>query len=386
MNLLLMGPDWKSVAGLRGELVRDMLAAGWTVTIGAGGARDAAFSALSAAGASCVALPLSRTSISPLGDLKLLVTVYGLCRRLKPDVVVAVTVKPVTIGLIAAWLAEVPVRTGMITGLGYAFTEGPGLKRRLVRTAVSLLYRMSLGRASRVFFQNDDDIADFRKLRLLSERTPVTRTNGSGVDLVRFSAVPLPSGPLVFVMVARLLIDKGVREFADAARRSLWKHPELKFRLVGAFDSNPAAIQRNEIESLVAEGVIEYLGELSDVRPALRNAHIFVLPSYREGTPRAALEALAMGRPVLTTDVPGCREVVIDGVTGRLVKARSPDAIVEAIEWFVQCKEELELMAVAARKDCEFRFDVHSVNRIVMNQLKSDLAGCERLTGDSFAA
>lgn len=374
MNLLLIGPDWKAVAGLRGELVRDMLAAGWRVTIGAGGDPDAAFEALRAAGADCVPLPLARASISPVRDLMLLAAVYRLCRRLKPDAVLGVAVKPVTYGLIAAGRAGVPVRAGMVTGLGYAFTEGRELKRTLVRAGVSLLYRWSLGGATRVLFQNDDDIAEFRRRGLLPDRIAVTRTNGSGVDLGRYAEAPLPDGPLTFVMVARLLVDKGVREYAEAARRSRTRHPDLRFRLVGSLDPNPAAIQKGEVEAWEAEGALEYLGQLADVRPALRDAHVFVLPSYREGTPRSALEALAIGRPILTTDVPGCREVVVDGVTGRKVAVRDVDALVEAVDWFVARRSDLPAMAARARADAETRFDVLAVNRVVMDGLTADVA------------
>lgn len=378
MHLLLIGPDWNAVKRLRTDLVQDMLRAGWRVTIAAGAPEGEDAAAFRALGVECVTIPVARTSTSLASGLALTAAVWRLCRRVRPDAVLSITVKPVTFGLIAAALARVPVRAGMITGLGYAFTEGRELKRRVVRLFVGLLYALSLRTATRALFQNDDDIADFRRQGLLPASLPLTRTNGSGVDLGHYAAAPLPKGALTLVMVARLLVDKGVREYAGAARLVRSKHPEVRFRLVGALDANPAAVSQAELDEWVAEGVIDYVGHHSDIRPFLRSAHVFVLPSYREGTPRSALEALAMGRPVLTTDVPGCREVVQDKVTGRLVAVRSAPAIAEAVEWFIGNAPVLPSMAAHARQDAEQRFDVRAVNSVVMTALESDLARVTR--------
>lgn len=379
LHLLLIGPDWDAVKRLRTALVQDMLRAGWRVTIAAGSPEGDDAAAFRQLGVECVTIPVARTSLNLASGLGLMAAVWRLCRRIRPDAVLAITVKPVTFGLIAAALARVPVRAGMITGLGYAFTDGRELKRRIVRQLVGPLYALSLRTATRAFFQNDDDIADFRRQGLLPDSLRLTRTNGSGVDLAHYDAVPLPTGDPTFVMVARLLVDKGVREYADAARMVRARNPRVTFRLVGALDSNPAAVTQEELDEWVAEGIIDYVGYHADIRSVLQSAHVFVLPSYREGTPRSGLEALAMGRPILTTDVPGCREIVQDKVTGRLVAVRSAAAVADAVEWFIDNESAWPSMAAAARQDAEHRFDVHAVNNVVMSALEADLARITQL-------
>lgn len=369
MHLFLIGPDWQITARFRTEFVRDALAAGWRVTIAAGGQPGGDADGFRAMGVTCLGLPSRRNRIDPIEDLAMVGEVDRQCRRLKPDVALAFTVKPVTFGLIGAALARVPVRAAMITGAGYALTDGVELKRRIIRLFVSLLYRISLGLSHRVIFQNDDDLADFERLSLISPNLARTRINGSGVDLDRFAQAPLPDGPITFVMVARLLIEKGVREFVDAARQVKARFPDTRFVLVGPMDTNPTAITKAEIDGWVTEGILDYRGPQADVRPFLQDAHVFTLPSYREGTPRSALEALATGRPVLTVDVPGCREVVVDGVTGRMVQVRNSDAVAEAMTWFIANRSRLPEMSRQARADAESRFDVHGVNRTIMSAL-----------------
>lgn len=378
MHLLLVGPDWQITARFRTEFVRDVLAAGWRVTIAAGGEPTADADGFRAMGIACLALPSRRNRIDPLEDLAMVREVARQCRRLKPDAVLAFTVKPVTFGLIGAAIARVPVRAAMITGAGYALMDGAEFKRRIVRLVVSLLYRTSLGLSHRVIFQNDDDLADFERLGLIGPNLSRTRINGSGVDLDRFARAPLPEGPMTFVMVARLLVEKGVREFVNAARQVKARHPDARFVLVGPMDTNPTAITEGEVNAWAVEGVIEYRGAQADVRPFLRDAHVFVLPSYREGTPRSALEALATGRPILTVDVPGCREVVVDGVTGRMVEVRSADAVAQAMAWFVANRDGLPEMSRQARADAESRFDVRGVNRTIMSALAEDRAASRR--------
>lgn len=373
MHLLLIGPDWDAVRRLRKDLVQDMLKAGWRLTIAAGGPEGEDAALFRSEGVDCVTIPVARTSTDLVTGLGLMMAIWRLCRSIRPDAALAITVKPVTFGLIATALAGVPLRVAMITGLGYAFTAGREFKRRTVRVIVGVLYALSLRMGTRAIFQNDDDVAEFRRLGLLPAALPVTRTNGSGVDLTRYAAMPMPDGPLTFVMVARLLVDKGVREYAEAAKRVRARYPDVRFRLVGALDSNPAAVAQAEVDEWVADGAIDYVGHQSDVRPFLQAAHVFVLPSYREGTPRSALEALATGRPVLTTDVPGCREVVDDRVTGRLVPVRSASAIEEGAIWFIENSFQLPSMGAKARQDAVHRFDVHAVNGVIMAALEADL-------------
>ena len=273
--------------------------------------------------------PMARTGVDPRRDVVTLLALYRLFRTFKPDVVLPYTMKPIIYGCLAARLARVPRSYALCTGAGYAFTaaspgssEGVRLadrRKALVRALSVPLYRLALRRANGVFAFNDADAAMFRERRLAPPSAWIRTIAGSGVDLARFSASPPPTGPPVFLMIARLLRDKGVREFVGAARRLKATHPGARCRLIGPFDSNPTAISRREVEEWVAEGAVEYGGAVDDVRPHLASCSVFVLPSYREGLSRTVLEAMASGRAVITTNGPGCAEPVRCGRTGLVV-------------------------------------------------------------------
>ncbi len=207
-------------------------------------------------------------------------------------------------------------------------------ERGLLRSLVQGLYALALRRAHKAFFQNPDDERLFRQLGLLPANVPSCVVNGSGVDIRAYAPAPIPSAPS-FLLVARLLGDKGVREYADAARRIRTRHPEAVFGLVGWIDENPNAIEQHELDGWVKEGVLEFHGRLADVRPAIANCNVYVLPSYREGTPRTVLEAMAMGRAIVTTNAPGCRETVVDGDNGLLVPIKSVAALEAAMQRFI---------------------------------------------------
>jgi glycosyltransferase involved in cell wall biosynthesis len=222
---------------------------------------------------------------------------------LKTDVLISYTIKPVVWGTLAAAQASVPQRVAMITGLGYAFTDAQGVKRALVRSVAKILYRFALRRSTRIIFQNPDDRALFKQLGLLPDGNRTAIVNGSGVDTAAFPDIALPDSTS-FLMIARLLGDKGVREYGDAARMVKQSYPDVPVRLVGFLDESPDCITQDELDRMI-EGGVEFVGKLDDVRPAIANARIYVLPSYREGTPRSVLEAMSMGRAIITTDAPG---------------------------------------------------------------------------------
>lgn len=325
-------------------------------------------------------ISLRRTGMNPLADLASLMGLWRLMRRIQPDYVLSYTIKPVIYGTLAAGLARVPHRFALITGLGYAFqgqldsAEVAGNKQRgLLRALVQGLYAFSLRVAKKVFFQNPDDEALFRKLGILRDTAGSVVVNGSGVDVAEYSVSALPvvtsdSGP-IFLLIARLLGDKGVREYAEAARRIKIRYPHCVFRLVGWIDDNPDAIKQHELDGWMAEGVLEYLGRLSDVRPAIVDCSVYVLPSYREGTPRTVLEAMAMARAIVTTDAPGCRETVLDGENGFLVPARDVDALTEAMLRFVHAPELANQMGHRSRQIAEEKYDVHKVNAVMLREM-----------------
>ena len=316
-------------------------------------------------------IPMSRAGLNPLTDLKTCWALWRVMRRVKPTRVLSYTIKPVIWGSLAAFLARVPLRYALISGLGYAFVESGSVskKRALVKHIAKTLYRLALNRCQGVFFQNPDDEALFRELGILNRGTLSVVVKGSGVNLAYFQPVPLPQQPS-FLLIARLLIDKGVSEYAQVAKRLKAQHPDARFMLVGYLDDNPESITQAELNAWVEGGYIDYLGKLSDVRPALAQASVFVLPSYREGTPRSVLEALAMGRAVITTDAPGCRETVIEGKNGFLVPPKSVEALEQAMKTLITKPERVEQMGQVSLQRARDEFDVHKVNAIMLKTMQ----------------
>jgi glycosyltransferase involved in cell wall biosynthesis len=228
----------------------------------------------------------------------------------------------------------------------------------------------------RVFFQNPDDLALFRELGLIAPDTPVTIVNGSGVDLAHYPARPIPDGPLRFLMIARLLGDKGVREYAAAAAAVRRQYPDVTFHLVGGLDPNPDAIDAAEVEGWTERDDIVWHGPQADVRPFLADAHIFVLPSYREGTPRTVLEAMATGRPIITTDAPGCRETVTDGDNGFLVPPHSADALTQAMVRFLAQPSLIADMAARSQQIVREKYAADKVTATMLDAMA--IRGSER--------
>jgi glycosyltransferase involved in cell wall biosynthesis len=288
-------------------------------------------------------------------------------RKTRPDIVLSYTIKPVIYASIAAWLAGVNRRYVLVTGLGFNFTESrDGAVTHLVRW----LYKFALGKVNKVFFQNPDDKASFEDMRVVSPATSSVVVNGSGIDVGAFKDKPLPSGDIVFLMIARLLGDKGVREYAEAAARIREIFPNARFHLAGWIDEHPNAISRQELESWIENGTIEFLGYLDDVRPEIEAATVYVLPSYyREGTPRTVLEAMAMGRPIITTDAPGCRETVVDGYNGFLIPVKSVSGLVEAMQRFIENPDLAAEMGKRSREVAEDKYDVRKVNDVMLREM-----------------
>jgi len=315
-------------------------------------------------------VPLRRTGLNPVADLRLVFHLARLMRASHATVFLGYTVKPVIFGLVAASLAGVPRRYALITGLGYGFAEG-GFKVRLIGGIQKCLYRLALRQASKVFFQNRDDPMLFREVGLVPRDTPIVIVNGSGVDLERFRQAPLPPGPVRFLLIARMIAAKGVREYARAAALIRQLHPDVEFHLVGGLDSNPDALTQAELSSWQADRILVWHGEVDDVMPHIEAAHVYVLPSYyREGTPRSILEAMAVGRPVITTDAPGCRETVVDGENGFLVPPRDALRLAAAMERFVERPGIIEIMARRSRARAEEKYDVNKVNAQMLREME----------------
>ncbi|MDN7136777.1 glycosyltransferase family 4 protein [Pseudidiomarina sp. 1ASP75-14] len=362
----------RSLINFRGPLIKALCDTGLEVHAAAPELLSDAkiVNSLSEWGVSCHDLPFERARINPSKDLMALAKLIRLIRKVRPDLTLAYTIKPVIYGTLSAWLAGVPRRVALITGLGYAFTGDARGKRMLVQKVVRKLYGVALGKAELVFFQNPDDERLFRKLNLIPQRVPSKVVNGSGVDLIEFKNEPLPKKQISFLLIARLLGDKGVREYVRAAREVRENNSRILFRLAGAVDENPDSIRAEEISAWQDEGVIEYLGQLDDVRPALKDCSVYVLPSYREGTPRTVLEAMANGRPIITTDAPGCRETVVNGDNGFLVAVKSVQALVLAMERFIKEPELIEKMGKRSREIACEKYDVNKVNESMLKAME----------------
>jgi len=310
-------------------------------------------------------LHMQRQGMNPLHDLRACVELWIVMRQIQPDVVLSYSVKSSLYGSLAAKLSRVPRIFSAITGLGYLFSPASSMHGFLMKVAQRSL-GMALSTNNRVFFQNPDDRDLFLELGLLPDENRAVVVAGSGVDITYFSMVPFPSSSITFLMVARLQYHKGVVEYVQAARVVKRLYPEARFQLLGPFDDHPSAIPRSQVEEWRGEGAVEFLGGTQDVRPFIARCHVFVLPSYREGTSRSMLEAMAMGRPIITTDAPGCREPVRPGHNGFLVPVRNADALASVMLKYLETPELIERMGQYSRQIAEEKYDVNKVAAAMM--------------------
>lgn len=311
---------------------------------------------------------LSRRGLSPLKDLKTFFQLIKIYREEKPDVILNYTIKPTIYSSIAAHICGVKQIFSTITGLGYIFT-GDSLKKKLIRLIVCSQYRLALRYNKKVFFQNPDDLELYTKLGLV-EKTKAKIINGSGVNLNVFQPDPnVIKIPKSFLFIGRILKDKGIGELIEAAKVVKNTYPDTKICLLGNLDENPASYKLKDIEKWKSEGLVDYLPPIEDVRSILKSYQVFVLPSYREGTPRSILEALAMGMPVITTDVPGCRETVQNGENGFLVPVKNSYELAQKMIYFIENPEVIEVMGAKGLQIAYLKYDVHSVNKSIYSEV-----------------
>ena len=321
--------------------------------------------ALEATGARVHEVDLRRTGQSIAEDLRYARALRRLTARLRPDHVLGFTIKPNIWGTLAGALSR--ARCGMVmTGLGYVFLETRGWKHRLVQLAARGLYRLATSKADAIAFQNPDDRADFIAAGCLGEPGKAFLVNGSGVDVGYFSPAPLPDQP-VFLMLTRLLRAKGIDEYADAAHILRGQLDGARFLLAGPIETGPDAFSDGEVQSWADRG-LEYLGNFDDVRPVIAGCSVFVLPSWREGTPRSVLEAMAMGRPIVTTDAPGCRETTVEGLNGHLVPVRDPVLLAKAMAKLAGNPAKRRTMGRESRRIAEERYAVEKVNAALLDR------------------
>ncbi len=366
--LFVVTEDWYFVSH-RLCLARAAVAVGYDVAVATRVQKHG--EVIEQAGIKLIPIRMNRSSRNPFAELLATLELVRIYLRLRPSIVHHVAIKPVLYGSVAAWCAGVPGVVNAIAGLGYLFVSG-SRKTALLRGVVKYAFRLLFSRPNtRVIVQNPDDFDAMREsLAMPPERLCLIR--GSGVDLDAFPARPPMQGRPLVILPARMLWDKGVGEFVEAARLLQQQGVEARFRLVGdADDANPAAISRQQLQAWVDEGVVEWSGWCDDMSSVMAESRIVCLPSYREGLPKALLEAAASSRAIVATDVPGCREIVVPGVNGLLVEARSAEALVPALRQLIEDPLVCEKMGRAGRTMVEGEFSMGAVAEKTLSLYKS---------------
>jgi glycosyltransferase involved in cell wall biosynthesis len=379
MKILIVVNQSKAISNFWTVLIRQMRKAGHEVLCCAPAGDSTAEAALQKLGVRMLSYPLDRKGLNPLRDMATFMALLRLFYREKADLVFTSTIKPVIYGCMAARIAGIPHIYATITGLGYAF-EADSFFKKCIRWLGCLLYRIALAGTEGVFFQNDADRQVFLDAKILSPAARILQARGTGVDTVRFAPRPFPNysqtangakldGAPVFLLIARLLQAKGLPEYAAAARQLRMRHPEARFQLLGPPEKGLGSISLQQVQSWQDEGCIEYLGQTDDVRPHIAAAHVLVLPSWREGTPTCIMEGMSMGRPAVLTDVPGCREVVQDGINGRMVPLGDVEALARAMESFILDPPSIARMGAAGRQLALQEFDAEKVAARILKDM-----------------
>lgn len=304
----------------------------------------------------------SRNSVNPLQDLHTFRSIKQILREIQPDKLFTFQAKTVIYGGIAANLLGIKETYPLIAGVGSLFLKDD-LRTKLLRRVLVTEYKLGMKHSAAVFFQNTDDEKTFRDYGIIRKQK-VQLLNGSGVNVDHFLPADMPDS-CTFLCISRLIRDKGVYEYLQACREIRIRHPQVRCLLVGPYDTNPSALKPEELQQFVEDGSIEYFGNQDDVRPFLAQCSVYVLPSYREGTPKTVLEAMACGRAVITTDVPGCRETVKDGENGFLIPAKDVGALIEKMEYMLGHREDVVRMGRIGRSTAEAVFDVRKVNAVI---------------------
>ena len=374
-SLVLAANSSWNIYNFRLNIVRALQQIGYRVIILA--PRDNHTELLEKMGIDFFEVEFRSSDISPFRDARLLLRYAALLRSIRPALFLGFTIKPNVYGSLAARWLGIPVINN-VSGLGTAF-----IKQGMITRIATVLYRQAFRRSATVFFQNDEDRRQFVAAGMV-EAGRTRLLPGSGVDLDRFTPTPLPAGePYRFLLMARLLWDKGVQEYVDAARIVRQHHPDARFQILGFADvDNRTAVPRATLDGWIGEGLIEHLGAADDVRPFIEAADCVVLPSYREGLPRSLLEASAMARPVVATDVPGVRDVVDDRVTGLLCAVRSAPSLAAAMLAMIALgPAERSAMGRAGRDRVERLFGIGEVTRRYIDAIGDALAHPDRHSG-----
>ena len=359
MKIMVVSPKNKTVFNFRGDLIKEFINRGYEVVVT--GPDQQYVDDIKALGARFIEIPFVKDNVGIRGDLKYSKQLRNVMEQEKPDKVFSYTIKPVIYGSIAAGQAGIKEVYPMITGLGRVYGTD-STKAKVLRVITGTLYKKAFKSCKKVIFQNWDDMKLFTDLKYLPKEK-CEKVDGSGVNMERFEF----SGPAdepVFLMISRIIKEKGVFEFCEAAKIVKQKHPEARFILLGGYDNSIGAIQPEELEKYTGNGIIEIPGEVKDVSPILKDAYAFVLPTYyREGIPRTILEAMACGKPIITTDWVGTREAVNGGENGFLVPIQNSAVLADKINYLIENRQEAERMGKNSHELCQKKFEVGIVNK-----------------------
>lgn len=373
MKIVIIGTVASSFLGFRADLIKALLAKNYTIYAFTSEYTKEELIKIESLGAIPITYELNRGGINPFADIK---STYELSKKIKkisPDLVFSYFSKPVIFGTLAAKIAKVPKVMGMLEGLGYTFTEQPkatSKKIQLIKNLQVLLYKIALPQLDKIIFLNPDDPKDLLDKHDIRVKE-VAILGGIGLNLNDYSYTSIyPSQP-AFIFVARLLAEKGIHDYIAAAKIVKNKCAEAKFVVLGSIDKEAlGALTEAELKKFTEANIVEYPGHVNNVPEWIANSSVFVLPSYyREGVPRSTQEAMAIGRAVITTDVPGCRETVIDGVNGFLVEKWSPQALAEKMIYFIEHPEEIKKMGYESYRIAQEKFDADKVNKRLINML-----------------
>lgn len=372
MKIILLGTTAFNSIIFRQDLIKELVSNGHEVYVFGLCFSPDEDDQLRALGATPVAYSFSRTGLNPFRDIKDTLKLARQIKAIRPDLVFSYFAKPVVFGTIAAKIAGVPRRIAMLEGLGFTFTEQPNglpFKTKLIRSVQVLLYRLAFPLLERIIFLNPDDPVDLvEKYKLKVKQVSVL--GGIGLNLADYPYSVPQAEPVRFIFIGRLLAEKGVNEYIAAAQLVRQRYPEAEFVMLGGLDeANPGGLTRIELDTLIAQGAVIHLGHVDNVGEWLANSSVFVLPSYREGVPRSTQEALAIGRAVITTDVPGCRETVVDGVNGFFVPPWSSEQLAEKMIRFIEQPELIEQMGKESYRIAQEKFDAHEVNQRLVAML-----------------
>ncbi|WP_187269597.1 glycosyltransferase family 4 protein [Flagellimonas hymeniacidonis] len=363
-----------SLITFRGDFIQDLVKEGYSVYAAAPEMSSKVNEKIKEFGASPLSFQLKRTGLSPFSDIRSMLQLKKIIQKHQIDIVFPYTIKPVIYGSMAANLSRTPV-VSLITGLGFTFT-GISLKARLLQSIAEFLYKISIQKNKLVIFQNKDDAELFRKRNILSNIQNTSVVNGSGVNLDRYSyrENTNTTGAVKFLFVARLIREKGIHLYIEAAKMLKSKFPMAEFHIIGAPDKSPSSINIKDLTHFHDNGVVIYHGRQNNVSYFLGKSDIFVLPTYyREGVPRSILEALSVGLPIITTDSPGCRETVVGSENGKLISPGSLEELVGAMQFFLENPSAIHQMGISSRELAEKKFDVKIINKEIISSLNLHL-------------